>query len=418
MDDQIEMVWKCKACGTFNGGLSKKCGERIYDNGVFRPPTKFEIDNKICGKHIEDEEWFWPEDISVNANLTDEEDLKKARAGADWVCHYCGSSRRRTDGKCEICGGDFDQAKDRAGESNKYEYQYHVPAETAEWNRGLREAAHRVRERESVSSDDDLDQFRASLAARRRRTTIGIIGAATVGAAILSVLLYFALRPRYVDAKVVSTDWSSTVQILRYEKSHGEGWTTPMGAVNVVDHGKRKTGRTRKVQDGTKTSTCHRKKACGTNPEKCSTTPRVCSSNKNGTGRCTGGKRVCTGGGTKYCNEPYPCQVPKYKDVPIEERWYSWDLWSWNPERTVSTSGRDLNPYPPDRAKYHLNEGCTGDEKEKAREPSWTFNTRFKDTEGENHTYHPRSAGEYKSLPVGSQRRLKITAVSVSIEPT
>jgi hypothetical protein len=99
--DHIELWWKCSTCGTVNGGLSKKCGQRVIRNGKVSLNT-----NDGCGKAQDTEKWFDPIDDSHAAALTNTNHIKQATSGADWKCTYCKSTQRRLDGSCVNCGGE------------------------------------------------------------------------------------------------------------------------------------------------------------------------------------------------------------------------------------------------------------------------------------------------------------------------
>lgn len=375
MNDQIEMIWRCKACGTQNGGLSKKCGERVYRNGEFLTRT-----SEGCGKALENEEWFFPKDISSRAKITDETHLDYARRGPDWYCGYCGSSQRRGDGACASCGGDpgFSK-KDRGARSRRNESPSTSRTQTAGPFR-----------RPSAPPD-----FRSSFH-KKAWAIVGIVGAVIVG------LLVFLLWPRKVDATVTSVRWVSTVEVARYQVVHNSGWDTPVDAFDIHDEGRR-IHHYNRVQTGSR-------QKCQTIPKTCTTTPRLGTSNKNGTASYSGGHRVCSGGG-QTCKS-----TPIYRKDPVYRIWYSWNEWVWRHNRTVKRSGRDLKPLSPTKESVALNIGCHGKERERQK-TTWSYQTTFTDPEGESYKHEPETLKEFQSLRLGMKRRLRVTAGSVEVLP-
>ncbi len=180
------MYWKCFACGTINGGLSKRCGDRVIKNGKVTKNS-----GEGCGKHQDREEWFSPEDISVNANLTDANDIAKAEAGVDWFCGYCGSTQRGTNGECVVCGGDKKASKeDREGK-----YHPHLDEHI----------------KHTINEPKDKSKF-----------TKFVVGGLFVVPTLLG--LFGLLTPRHVDAKVQSVSWTGTVHVERYSRFPDSGW--------------------------------------------------------------------------------------------------------------------------------------------------------------------------------------------------
>lgn len=77
-----EGKWECSSCGAINLGRNTKCTEC---QGVRGDDVKFFLDDDT-------------EEVS------DQEILKTAKAGADWSCDYCQTDNRATDEKCRQCG--------------------------------------------------------------------------------------------------------------------------------------------------------------------------------------------------------------------------------------------------------------------------------------------------------------------------
>jgi len=87
-----EGAWDCPVCGRKgNRGPDKFCGGCGSPRG---PEVKF----------------YLPEDAP---EVTEAEALKRAQAGPDWVCPYCGADNPSTNEFCSGCGAPRDGAKNR-----------------------------------------------------------------------------------------------------------------------------------------------------------------------------------------------------------------------------------------------------------------------------------------------------------------
>lgn len=396
------MMWRCSACGAINGGLSKRCGERIFKGGRIVLGT-----SGGCGKSLEHEEWFAPDDISSNAALTNAEDISKALAGPDWRCCYCGSSQRRGDGECANCGGEEKPLQERAT----------IPSVTPPSSYTPPVRTHKHPYRESFPSDPPRESF-PNFRVSRSWLPFAIGGGVLALIAIVTMLLW----PRSVDAAVTAVQWQSTVTVERYKIRGEEGWYPPGDAIDTENRGQR-IHHYDHVKVGTEQVSRLESYACGqtciTLPRTCSTTPRSCSSNGNGTMSCSGGDTVCSGGGescsTKYCSRTVYDTVPVYEDQPRYQTWYVWRAWRWGYDRTIHRSGTDLKPLPPETAKIRLNASCVGEERERF-EISWAYKTTFMDAKGKAYSYVPKTEKEFQQLPTGTKKRLLISITGVSIK--
>jgi hypothetical protein len=367
MTDQIEMYWKCSACGTINGGLSKKCGERV-------------ISGSGCGKPLDHQNWFMPKDL--NNNLTDAEHIKQAKEGADWICEYCGSTQRNSLGDCAVCGGDREFSKKKESKQHHKTLQQHHKTES-----------------------DQLPLFKPS--------KWPIIAGTTLSAIILIGILIWAFTPKYIDANVRSVAWVGKVNVERYRKIKEEGWSPSYDAESIRHEGNR-VHHHDQVKIGSHKESYVVSVTCG---QTCNTVsvPRVCTSNKNGMASCTGGgtRQQCT---TKYCNETRYRTVDDYEDVPRYQMWYSWYVWRWRHHRTVQSDGTDLRPYPPTKEQIALNKDCNGKEHERQSNVSYSYECLFTDVEGKRHKYYPITEFDFQQCTSGREANLKLVAGTVSVD--
>ena len=84
-EEIVEGIWFCPNCNTENAGANMRCGG--------------------CGQTREKVDFVY--DPQAKA-ITDEEELKKAQQGPDWVCNYCSTSNLHGVKRCKQCGADFD----------------------------------------------------------------------------------------------------------------------------------------------------------------------------------------------------------------------------------------------------------------------------------------------------------------------
>jgi hypothetical protein len=298
----IEMTWRCSSCKSQNLGRYKSC--------------------QTCGNPKDASERFeMPSDTTLAPTVTDPKLLRLAKAGPDWRCQSCGGDQRRLDGNCVNCGAGYAEARRAAGPSTR----------------------------------GKISVLAVVL------TIFGLSGGCVWG------LLKWGEMP--YTATVSAVSWEHVTDVERYALRTHEGFkeAIPEGAIKVTRIGQR-VHHTDKVQagwtvqtfedtvpDGTSLQNYTVRTACG---EDCTTTPQVCRevcrSNSNGFAtcrqECSGGKRKCT---TRYCSETRQREVPKtrtqmkrmkvpaYRDEPRYADVFSYQAWSWAPERTERETGTD-----------------------------------------------------------------------------
>jgi hypothetical protein len=361
-EDQVEMLWLCgdKGCNYENKGRFKKC------QGCGRPKTG-------------EDGYYMPGDISHEAAVTDEGQLRRAKGGADWFCHFCGTRQFSADKVCENCGVDQAQGN-RVQESRlKIDPSWRMPASIP----GLERPSWRK---------------------------IGIIGG---GGTLLLFLGIFGLiklfTPRIVDATVVSSTWHTVVHVDLYSKHWHDGFDPPGNAVDVASDGQ-KIHHYDHVLVGHHEEPYNHHYVCGQTcravPQTCTTTPRSCRSNKNGYATCTGGDRVCSGGGQRcsdnYCDQTLYRTVNDYAEIPRFRDHFTWNAWEWEHERDLPLQGTDLTPV---YAEPILRDDDNG-QKERIGGKDETNDVVFnqgKDT----WTYHPPT-GELPQFTVGTKKRIKV----------
>lgn len=371
MDEIIEMLWECRACGTNrNRGRFKDC------EGCGAPRTDASPE-------------YMPDDVQAAPVVTDPELLRKARGGHDWACRYCGGSAFRADGACEQCGSP-------KGDSTALE--------------GASDAEH--------TPPPDVSPIPDLVPTPSRRLWI-----VAVAAVAFSVALWALLHERVYDVRVADVTWRSTVSIERYAVRNHESFAEKIaaGAFARTSLGQRHHHDERILDHyvpvpytvnefaGYRTETYSAQEACG---QSCYSTPRVCTSNKNGFASCTGGGQHCS---TKYCSVTKTRQVsytkpvvhirqdPVYRSEPRFAEWYAWKAWEWGHDHDVSREGVDTTVVWPPAAELTLKLG-PGERQRETK--ALTMRVVFARDE-ERFQYAPQTERELARFAVGTAHRIR-----------
>lgn len=428
----VEMRWRCSTCQSENLGRHKTCLN--------------------CGKPKGRESFYdapGTENSTPDDAITDPELIKQATAGSDWECAFCRSHQRRDSGECVECGAPNQAEARKAREKWDWEASKGAKQPIPRWiSDTVREAMEAKRDAEiderveavegrgyrgqgekipkikleeeeveealrppSMRSDSptpppvEIDEIiRPPFWSKRRKwISIGVLAASLVG-----VLCYFLFRTRIVDATVTAVNWTHIVAVERYQITTGQGFDEdqPGDAFDVTPVGMRHH-HYKQVQDGTKQVPYTEQYQCGTTPRNCYTTPVRCTDNGNGFKSCSGGDRVCSGGDPKYCTRTKYRTEPKYKDVSVEEMYYHWKVWRWQHNRNIVAQGTDDEPYWPTEEEIALNKNVGEGEKERTKRLT-EYVVTFTDIDGEKHTYKPEQLNEFRNLPIGTNKRLRV----------
>lgn len=395
---QIEMLWKCSHCGQRdNRGLAKHCTGCGYPK------------DEKC------EEYF-PDDISERSALTGDK-AAQAVAGPDWKCRFCGSLQASRNHNCSECGCDK--------ETGQRPWKATVKAVTEDVGTGERRedapwvedlghehggevifhgkpapkpvpvpVRQRGEARDYRSPPDGVETDivpTTPLPWARIAVAVGI-------AATLGLVLWLVLRTRVVEASVADTTWEYRVHVDRWHVQHRDGWSPDHDAFDVRNEGQR-IHHHDKVVAGTHQEAYTETYSCG---QTCTSIPRTCTSNKNGTATCTGGGQSCS---PKTCTRTAHRTVTDYRDEPRYQTWYSWNVWDWAFNRTVRHAGHTQEPSWP--SQEELAATLAAGEKERHRREE-AYTVLFVETDGDRHTYEPKSLGDFQRYPKGRQCRLKV----------
>lgn len=387
--DVIEMYWGCLACRGENLGRFKAC--------------------QSCGSPRTEQSPEWmPGDTSSRAAVQDPRLLQSFQAGADWRCRYCGSSQFRAHGVCAQCGAG--QAQAQAPTPTPAHHASH-------W--AQQPAAPRWAQQRPVDAFANFEPPAPKTAwsimkewargHRRALVVVGVIGVA------LSVALFFLLRTKVVEAKVIATSWERVVHVERYKIWDREGWSADATAFDTRSLGQRVHHHDR-VKVGSHTESYTERVSCGqeckTVKGSCRTTQRTCKSNKNGSATCSGGDTVCSPDrescSTKYCDERRTRTVDDYENVPRYQEWYAWRVWDWGHQRDVRASGTSVSDVAwPTDAQIAVGESLATGEKERALSRGESFSATLA-WDDERFEYKPESVEEFQRFGLGTKHELKV----------
>lgn len=379
-DYQIEMLWDCDAGHKGNRGRFKTC--------------------ESCGRpKTEDDEFYMPGDTSRQAAVIDREQLKYALGGENWHCRYCNASQRRPDGNCAECGSD------------QSETVKSIPVQSVT-RLTVERLAPRVRKMRNLNRQNNtvVVQYDDEDIPVRKPFPKWLL--VIPGVLLLIGLFIWAAIPREYDVVVADVYFQHGVHIEKYQVIRDSGWNYPHKAFDVEREGKRIHHHDR-VEDGWEKEWYTERVRDG---ESCRSVsiPKKCRSNKNGYATCSGGgsRQECT---PKYRDKRDWRKKTKYKDVPVYQEWYSWKAWEWRHDRDVFATGHTLDVHWPSEEEIALCKTCTPGEEERIKHDD-RYTIKFADKK-DTWNYTPSNLAEFKTFPVGSKRRIKVTLGSVMLIP-
>lgn len=275
--------WGCPTCGT---------------TGLLGRDTKC----KNCGAtRPEGIKFYLPENAPTVTNAVQ---LATAKAGADWICDYCGSSNRAVAPTCSNCGA--------AQGAKRQAIQAHP-----------------------LPNPEAPPPVKPSQKPRQKRWALGCLG--LIGS--LVALLIFWFQPQQIEATVTQTAWQRSIQIEQLTTLVESDWSIPDGGrllsqQEAIHHYEqvleRYETRTREVSE---------RVAAGSESY-------VCGTVDLGNGFFE--DKMCdrTLYETRTHSETY--EEPIYRDEPVYQTQYTYEIDRWLVNRTPQTSGNDHHPYWPE----------------------------------------------------------------------
>lgn len=345
--------WDCNSCGNKNNrGSQKEC------------PS--------CGKvRGGDVEFYLPSE-DEELEVSDENELKKAKAGPDWYCIHCESGNSRLMDKCSHCGA-------KKGTSPSHDASKdNLKKEIDRKNRAIEAIKSHGKESKKDSSKKPFSYLWR------------------VNFFLLFLLAIFMLIPNETKLVVTGFSWERSIDTEQEKTFTEQGWSIPLGGRilkseikfhynnKILDHYDTKyRDLSKKVLDHYKTVYDDYTEEVRDGYE--TKTKRVSERVKTGTKKVKTGTRSKGNGyfedtysyepvyETKYRTETY--QVLKYKTIhkkrerkeavyktvyykesyedpvyryePVNDPYYTYDIERWIPFGVEKAKGLDKNPYWP-----------------------------------------------------------------------
>lgn len=332
----VKLEWTCPNCNTRNAGPQKNC----VNCGALQPENvKFER-------------------AADEGLVTDENSIRAAQAGADFICPYC-QTRNNADAKvCIKCGGDLVEARRRG--SGEELHANAGPKEVICNNCGTRNPSANTNcskcgsPLSSVAAPPSPAAALIGSAANpaKKKTKwflFGGIGAALV-ACCAAILFLFVFPSSSVKATVSDVHWQTSMPVQEQHEVHhtDEEGSPPGGAYDVSCHTETKQVCTEKIVD-----------------------------QGNGYGEKV---QDCNDVSTDYC---------------------SYTEKEWQTIQTYTLDGHDLSP---DYSQPNVSvDQRVGDET--------VDYTVYFDTEKGQKTYSPGSLDDFKQFEIGTTWTLKMNAL-------
>ena len=284
MADKIVMgYWDCPSCGS---------------TGI--PGTTYDCPN--CGRQRGKETKFY-----MKAGKVEYVPGHKV-VGADWYCEYCGALNTAARTTCENCGAPKAESKD---DYFSLKEQKPKPAPSPVQN--------------NIQASPDQN--------KKIPIWMWIVLGLVVSVILSNVLSAWFNKPRDYTFDVQEMTWENSIEIEDYRTFRESDWNLPSGArlaytaseirsyESVLDHYESVT-KSRTVQDGGHYETSYSDNGDGTFTEHETYVP-------------------------DYTTEYYEEDEPVYRQEPIYDTKYYYDIDRWTYEKTETASGNDKNPYWP-----------------------------------------------------------------------
>ncbi|MGK7928297.1 MAG: Ran-binding zinc finger domain-containing protein [Spirulina sp.] len=304
-------------------------------------------------------------------NVTNTEQLAIAKAGADWICEYCGSSNRVKEENCIECGAPKSHIKQAVKEYSTE----NVP-----------------RNAQTPTISPQTSSPPPSVASRGKGKGRGyqwVLGTIAIVASAIVGLTIFVFQPITVEATVSGLSWERKIIVERLTTVRESDWSIPAGGrllsqreeirryEKVLDRYETKTRQvSEKVKTGTETYTCGKRDL--------------------GNGYFEDKKCTRSVYETRTRTETY--EDPVYRDEPVYETKYTYEIDRWLRDRTEFASGGNKKPYWPEFVLKN---------KERAGKRSQIYKVYFTGDKGKNYTLE-LDPGLWSTFDRGESHILKV----------
>jgi hypothetical protein len=268
-------------------------------------------------------EFFLETDAAV---VADENLLKQAGAGADWICRYCGGNNRAFDVQCSSCGSLRSDEDKRLIEETRG---------VNDWSEQALKAAKSAANAQNFQEQQPKKSFFSSRLFKF--VLLGVGGLMTMFVALVVVLVYISTLTYRTEIEVTGLEWTRAVALEEYKTVQETAWEGEVPPNARVQSQTRAIHHTDKVPDGTRTvpETYTEQVSDGTESYVCGKT-----SKKNGYFE----DKYCTRTKYKTVTKTKNKTETDYKDVPVYKTRYNYTIDKWVPVGEKTTSGTEFNP--------------------------------------------------------------------------
>jgi len=280
--------WDCDRCG---------------HKGNLGPKTKCE---KCGSPRPLNVKFYLADDSEI---VTDQNEIAKAKSGADWVCSYCASHNKVYDVVCSSCGNKRDTtAGDESLPITERRYDKKPPIV------------------------DSKSKRTAPAGDGKSKKRMGCIKKGLIGLAIFIVGFIVLMElSSEVTVKVNSHNWSTEIEYEEYMQVEESDWTLPPKATLISKS--KEVHHYNSVPDGYETKT---------------RTVRE----KVGEERVKVGERDLGNGHFEdiYENQPIyeerteEYEEKKYRKVPVYQTKYKYTIFRWIKQQPLNNQGQGINP--------------------------------------------------------------------------
>lgn len=368
--------WDCPYCGKSNVPGSEQscpsCG-RTRDNTVkFHPPSQSPSTPKVY--------------------VTDPDKAERLRNSPDWHCNFCDSLVNHYQYICPNCGHNRD-------ENDRHYFQLHPERRSARFSpsgsplssdddeedhqstRSNKSSNDSPKSSGSTSSYNSPKRSRAhsrNLNIPWKRIGIILLIAAIVAGIAVGAWFIFSPKERYIT--VTDMYWARSIEIEEYRTVRESDWSVPNGG--RVQYTQQEIHHHETVLDHYETVTKSRQVITGSHEE-------VSGYRDLGNGYFEEITRTVYDYGTEYYTE----QEPVYRQDPVYQTKYYYDIERWKYDYTVRSGAHDKEPYWPE---YTLE-----DDKHRAGSKSQSYNiTAVYEDKSDNYSMH---YGDWIETSIGDQ---------------
>ena len=355
--------WDCRQCGHI---------------GIMGPETKCINCDAPRPKGVR---YYLPGDAQI---VTNEEEIKKAKAGADWRCSFCETNNKAYNVACTSCGN-LRTASDKKLEAREYM---------------LNEVPTNSNKAKSLMTQDKVNgryptntETKSAFKATNKLLwwSLGLSGF------VIFVLIFLLSIKHKITVDVVQMHWEREISTEEYRAVTEEDWRVPSGGTEISSH--QAIHHYIDIPDGYENKT-------RTVQVKVGDEQYVCGKRDMGNGYFE----------DKYCSRPIydsrteTYQEKKYRKEPVYQTRYKYSIYRWRPGGSIKTSGNDKNAQWGDASglqnnAYRRENGrketylvYVMDEKQKEQKNKVSFGTWGKINIGDKILAYRDALGKYRGL--------------------